>query len=159
VAYLLGAINATDSSEDKSQLFGLLALEYGKFKVYEKELEALQAAIKLCPDDPMLHTQFSSSYLHRGQYEEARQMAEAAVSAAEVTGLFRRHSLQTLARALTSLRQFGELEKVVEKLIQMKDTGPDTAIETDFLVALPPDSFREELRQQYLSLKESRSRR
>lgn len=158
VAYLLGAINATDSAEDKSQLLGLLALEYRKFELHDKELQAIGEAIELRPDNPMLHIAWSSSCLLRDKYEEAREAARIAVSKAEISGRFRRHALQTLARSLAALQQYGELETVVERLIQMKEMKPDSAIEADFLVGLPPESIREELRNQYLSLEDSKGR-
>jgi len=158
VAYLLGVIEATESSEDKAQMLGFLALEYSRFEMYEKELDALKAAIELSPDNPMLRIALSGSYLLREQYEKARDIAEIAVSTAEAAGRFRRHALQTLARSLAKLKQFGELDRVIERLIQLKDAMPDSAIETDFLVEIPPGSIREELRQRYLSLGKTKPR-
>ena len=157
VAYLLGAINATEMPEDKSQLLGFLALEYSRFQMHEKELEALKAAIVLWPDNPTPRIALAGSYLLHQQYDKAREAAESAVTTAEAAGKFRRDALQTLARSLAKLQHFVELEKVIERLMQMKDAMPDSAIETDFLVGLPPDSISDEVRQAYLSLKESRS--
>jgi hypothetical protein len=80
VAYLLGAINATDSSEDKSQLLGFLALEYQKFEMHSKELQALEKAVELSPGNPMLRIELSGSFFLQEQYEKAREIAVIAVS-------------------------------------------------------------------------------
>jgi tetratricopeptide (TPR) repeat protein len=158
VAYLLGALNATASDEDTADLLQLLALEYRKFGIHDKELQAIEEAIRLRPDDPMPHIAWSSSCLHRDLYKDAREAAQKAVSKSEASGRFRRHSLQTLARTLTALREFNDLEMVIEKLIQLGDVKPDWPIETDFLVGLPADSVREELKQRFLSLKGAKLR-
>jgi hypothetical protein len=159
VAYLLGAIDATENPRDKSLLLGLLAIEYGYLGMDDDELRVSKESVETFPDAPMPHISLSSTYLLREQYPEARQSAEMAVSVAESDGHFRRHALQTLARALRKLQAFGELEVVLEKLIGMTNTGADAAVETDFLYELPPGSIREDLKQQYLALQGSRARK
>jgi tetratricopeptide (TPR) repeat protein len=137
IPYLLGALNAVPSAEEKSHLLMLLAIEYGALGQTEQQIYALNSAAELNPTDPCPWTDLSDAHRLNGDLAQSILDAQRAVKLAESAGRYHRNALQTLARSLRASEMYRELETVLDALIALPGTIPDSAIETDFLVGLP----------------------
>lgn len=153
IPYLIGALTAVTSPEEKSALLSLLATEYGSLGLTEQQVRSLEGAAELSPTDPSPWSDLSDVRRLSGELEQSVEDAKRAVAVAESSGKYRRHALQTLARSLKASRLYVELETVLDTLLSLKSTSPDAAIELDFLVDLPDGVLAKSKVDAYRSLR------
>jgi len=151
IPYLIGALNAVTSAEEKSHLLLLLAIEYGALGQTEQQIYSLNSAAELNPADPCPWTDLSDVHRLNGDLKQSILDAKKAISLAESVGKYHRNALQTLARSLRASEMYSDLEKVLDTLLTLTGATPDSAIETDFLVGLPAGAVSNEKIDAYMN--------
>jgi tetratricopeptide (TPR) repeat protein len=104
------------------------------------------------PNDPLPLVSLAGQKLYwEEQPEAAMPVIDRAIEVAYRSGDFRRHALATKARIALALKQYGVVEDVMRKILQLTISPDcvDIGRERDILTRLPPGSIDPEVAHQY----------